>query len=130
VSAPAPHVKRLAIRARDLSEAAHVHNGVYLAYLEEVSRELLDPILTDGYTLGRVEIDYRAELVRADREVLASLAVERVGTSSVVVAIELRKPGGELAAQARCVFVAVDDAGSRPLTDAERSGLAALGAGA
>ena len=75
--------------------------------------------------LVRVAIDYRRELTLADKAVVASCRLERLGSSSITTAEALRTEAGELAAEAECVVVAWDqEAGSsRPLTDAERTAL-------
>jgi acyl-CoA thioesterase FadM len=112
---------RILIRARDLSQAGHVHNVVYLSYVEEATRAFFDPIFGADYVLARVEVDYRSELLYADREIDARLEIERIGNSSVVAVVTLAKADGEVAASARCVFVTVDADGSRPLTDEERA---------
>jgi acyl-CoA thioester hydrolase len=128
------HEKRIEIRWRDLDAYNHVNNAVYLTYLEEARDEWLERSLGDqgsawGYVLARVAIDFRRELTEDDDEVVASCALARLGSSSVTTREELRTVGGELAAEAEAVLVAVEQPARtpRPLTDGERS---ALGAGA
>jgi acyl-CoA thioester hydrolase len=124
------HEKRIEIRWRDLDAYNHVNNAVYLTYLEEARDEWLELSLGEegsawGYVLARVAIDFRRELRQEDDEVVASCTLERLGTSSVTTREELRTSGGELAAEAEAVLVALDrDSGeTRPLTDAERAAL-------
>ena len=121
---------RMEIRWADLDSSRHVNNAVYLAYLEQVRTQWviqalgpeLDPY---EFVLVRVAIDYRRELTLADRAVIASCRLERVGTASLTTHEEVRTVGGELAAEAECVLVAwsQSDGKSRPLTDAERAAL-------
>ena len=122
--------KRIEIRWRDLDSSRHVNNAVYLTYLEEVRTGWLAHALGGeadlfGFVLVRVAIDYRRELTLADHAVVASCRVERLGTSSITTAEEVRTEAGELAAEAEAVVVAWNQAGgsSRPLTDAERAAL-------
>jgi acyl-CoA thioester hydrolase len=125
--------KRIEIRFRDLDPLGHVNQGVYLTYLEEMIdhwfRETLG--LGDGeiwdYVAARTAVDYRSELRLADRAVIGTCSVVRVGTSSVTLRAELRSDDGRLAAEAESVLVTWDLATrrSRPITDAERERLEA-----
>jgi acyl-CoA thioester hydrolase len=124
------HEKRIEIRWRDLDAYNHVNNAVYLTYLEEARDEWLERALGAndaawGYVLARVAIDFRRELRQDDDEVIASCALARLGNSSVTTREELRKPDGELAAEAEAVLVAVDPDSreTRPLSDQERTAL-------
>jgi acyl-CoA thioester hydrolase len=124
------HEKRIEIRWRDLDAYNHVNNAVYLTYLEEARDEWLERSLGNdgsawGYVLARVAIDFRRELTQDDDTVVASCSLARLGSSSVTTREELRTTGGELAAEAEAVLVALDrDAGKpRPLTESERIAL-------
>jgi acyl-CoA thioester hydrolase len=126
------HEKRIEIRWRDLDAYNHVNNAVYLTYLEEARDEWLEHSLGDqgsawGYVLARVAIDFRRELTQDDDEVVASCCLARLGSSSVTTREELRTGGGEVAAEAEAVLVAVEQPtrAPRPLTDGERSALKA-----
>ena len=125
------HEKEIEIRWRDLDAFEHVNHVVFLTYLEEVrdewlGRSLGDPDLVWGYVVARVEIDYRRELTLADDVVVATCALDRIGTKSVTTTESVRTRSGEVAAEARAVLVARDgDGRSRPLTDAERRALSA-----
>src|SRR5438874_6728524 len=118
------------IRWRDLDSSRHVNNAVYLTYLEEARTGWLADALgaeadLHDFVLVRVAIDYRRELTLADRAVVATCRLERLGGSSITTREEVRTAAGELAAEAESVLVAWDqEAGSsRPLTDAERAAL-------
>ena len=126
------HEKRIEIRWRDLDAYNHVNNAVYLTYLEEARDEWLERSLGDegsawGYVLARVAIDFRRELTLEDDEILATCALASLGNSSVTTREELRTLGGELAAEAEAVLVAVEQPSRtpRPLSDGERSALEA-----
>ena len=110
------HEKRIEIRWRDLDAMNHVNNAVYLTYLEEARDEWLERSLGEAgaswrYVVARVAIDFRRELSLEDDEVVASCTLARLGTSSVTTREELRA-GGELAAEAEAVLVAVDQESS------------------
>jgi acyl-CoA thioester hydrolase len=92
---------RLPLRFRDVDAFGHVYHAEYLTLLDEAR-------------------------TRWFREaVVATFAVERVGTSSVTLAETLSAPDGRVAARVRSVTVRRDLAAgrSRPLTDAERDRL-------
>lgn len=131
---PAEHLeKRIDIRWRDYDAFGHVNNSVYLDYLEEVRDEWLELALgKDGsswnFVLVRVAIDFREELlVDRDKSVLVSCRLDRVGRSSVHTREQIRRSGGELAAEAQSVLVARDRGASRsrPLSEEEREALTA-----
>jgi acyl-CoA thioester hydrolase len=124
------HEKRIEIRWRDLDPYNHVNNAVYLTYLEEARDEWLGRALGDedaawGYVIARVAIDFRRELTQDDETVVASCTLARLGNSSVTTREELRTGGGELAAEAEAVLVAVDQKSRkpRPISDSEWAAL-------
>jgi acyl-CoA thioester hydrolase len=122
------HEKGVEIRWSDLDAFAHVHNAVYLVYLEECRDEWLESALrgtesSSDFVIARVAIDYRRELRLEDEAVVVTCRLERLGGSSVTTREEIRT-GGELAAEAEAVLVPRgSDGRSRPLTDAERTAL-------
>ena len=123
--------KRIEIRWRDLDAYGHVNQAVYVTYAEEVIDAWLGERL--GIVPGEVwdhvakktTIVYNAELRQADLEVVGTVQVLRVGTTSVTVEIELQRPDGEVAAEVESVIVAIDGrgGGARTLTAAERVAL-------
>ena len=122
------HEKRIEVRWRDVDNYGHVNNAVYLTYLEEVRDEWLARTLRDDeavwdYVIAHVSIDFRREVTQADDEVIASCALERIGTSSVRTREQVVLPTGVVAAEASAVLVARNrSAGtSRPITLAERA---------
>ena len=124
------HEKHIEIRWRDLDALGHVNNAVYATYLEECCDEWAARAFRgDGdpweWVTARVAIDYRRELTQEDDAVVVSAWLVRLGTSSLTLRAEIRKPDGTLSAEAETVIVARDrETGrSRPLTDAERSAL-------
>jgi acyl-CoA thioester hydrolase len=121
------HEKRVEIRWSDVDAYLHVNNAVYATYLEEGRDEWLEHTLADvgspwDYVLARVAIDFRRELRLEDEEVVVSIGLERIGTSSLTLREEIRTRDGELAAESEAVVVARnrDTGRSRPLSDVER----------
>ena len=121
---------RIPIRWRDVDDYGHVNNAVFLTYLEEARDRLVSSLFGErswDFVIVRVAIDYRSELNQADGEALVSCRVTGFGRSSVRTAEEVRTTDGSLAAEAESVVVPRDPSSgrSRPLTDEERSNLAA-----
>ena len=122
------HEKRIEVRWRDVDNYGHVNNAVYLTYLEEVRDEWLARTLRDDeavwdYVIAHVSIDFRREVTQGDDEVLATCALERIGTSSVRTRERVVLPSGVVAAEASAVLVARDrtTGRSRPITTKERA---------
>ena len=119
------HEKEIEIRWRDLDPYGHVNHAVFLTYLEEVRDEwLMTAVGGDalGYVVARVEIDYRRELTEKDDRVVARIRLGSLGTSSLRTVEELVVKNGDLAAEAKAVLVACDEAHRpRPLTADERA---------
>ena len=121
---------RLPLRFRDVDAFGHVYHAEYLTLLDEArTRWFREAVALDepgAYVVARIEIDYVTSLVLDDAEVVATFAVERVGTSSVTLAETLSAPDGRVAARVHSVTVRHDLAAgrSRPLTDAEKDRLA------
>ena len=117
------------IRWSDVDAYGHVSHIAIVALAEHARSRWLDTVLetehTWDYAIARLELDYRAPLLFADRFAHVELAPERVGTSSVTLCERLTAPDGRIVADGRCVIVAWDAAGarSRPLTDGERAKL-------
>jgi acyl-CoA thioester hydrolase len=124
---------RVPVRWRDVDALGHVNNAVYLTYLEEARDAFYTGVLRGDpdYVVVRIEIDLRAEIRHADRQVLVQIEVEQVGRTSLTTRETIRTPAGELAAQARVVTLRWDVAARMPLpfTAAERERLAGLTAG-
>ena len=76
---------QVSLRWRDVDALGHVNHAVSLTYLEE-GRDAFY-VQTFGrdphYLVAPVEIDLRAELRYADRQLRVRIAVERVGTTSL-----------------------------------------------
>jgi acyl-CoA thioester hydrolase len=122
------HEKRIEVRWRDVDNYGHVNNAVYLTYLEEVrdewlARTLRDDVAVWDYVIAHVSIDFRHEVTQADDEVVATCALERIGTSSVRTREQVLLPSGAVATEASAVLVARDRATgrSRPISAAERA---------
>jgi acyl-CoA thioester hydrolase len=127
------HEKRIEIRWRDLDALGHVNNAVYATYLEECRDEWAVRALGGvgdpwEWVVVRVAIDFRSELTQSDDVVVVSVALVRIGTSSLTLREEIRKLDGTLSAEAEAVIVARsrETGRSRALTDAEREAMTAV----
>jgi acyl-CoA thioester hydrolase len=126
--------KRIDIRWRDLDGLGHVNQAVYQTYGEEIVdawfRNVLD--LPKGevwdYVVVRLTTEYRSELRLADQQVVGTVKVVRLGTSSITLALELRAVSdGRVAAETEVVFACWDrdKRAARPISDEERAKLEA-----
>lgn len=117
---------RLPIRWRDVDAYGHVNNAVYLTYLEEARDRLVQRLFGErawDFVLARVAIDYRAELILDDREVVVRCGVSGYGRSSIRTWERVEKPDGTVSAESESVVVPRDANAptSRPLTQEERA---------
>jgi len=117
------------VRWRDVDALRHVNHAVFLTYLEE-GRDAFYTHVAGGdpmYVVVRLEIDLRAEVRYADRQVRVRIAVERLGTTSLTTRETVLTRSGEVAADARVVTVRWDAGRGKPVpfTEAERARLAA-----
>jgi acyl-CoA thioester hydrolase len=116
------------VRWRDTDAQGHVNHAVFLTYLEE-ARDAFYAQVTGAdpsYVVARVEIDLRAEVRHADRQVTVRIQAERLGTTSLTTRETILTSSGELAAEARVITVRWDPGQhtSMPFSDAERQRLA------
>ena len=128
-----PHEKQIEIRWRDLDAYGHVNQAVYLTFAEEVLDDWFQvklgrrPGTSWDYVARRTTIEYRGELRLEDRVAVGSAELVKLGTTSVTAKVTLSAPDGRVATELELVVVAIDGKGgaAKPLTDAERSALAA-----
>ena len=116
------------VRWRDTDALGHVNNAVFLTYLEEGRDAFYAQVLGSDpiYVVVRIEVDLRAEVLHSDRKVLVTIAVERLGSTSMTTRETVRTAAGEVAADARVVTVRWDPDQRKPLafSEAERASLA------
>ncbi len=97
------------VRWRDTDALGHVNHGVFLTYLEEGRDAFYLQILGNpAYVVVRIEIDLRAEVFHHDRRLTVRIAVERVGTTSLITRESILNPANELVAEARVVTLRWD----------------------
>jgi acyl-CoA thioester hydrolase len=121
------NTKAIDIRWRDLDAYGHVNQAVYVTFAEEVlDAWFLDRVGRWDYVARRTTVEYRSELRLDDVQVVGSVELVKLGTTSVTTRTMLRAPDGRVAAEVENVVVVIDGKGrvSRPLTEAERSALA------
>jgi acyl-CoA thioester hydrolase len=128
-----PCQKRIEIRWSDLDGLGHVNNAVFLTYLEECRDGWVQANLRAGdseleYVLARVAIDYRSQVVLADRHVDVEIDLLRIGRSSATLTERIYAgPERRLASESESVVVRYDwEAGSPcPIDPAIAASLAA-----
>ena len=96
------------IRTDDVDSHGHVGSAAFFTYLEELFAAGLDQILGEDWVTVRVELDFRHELLYADREARVEAWLERTGTSSVSFSVAVRRLDGGVVADGRVVLVAWD----------------------
>ncbi|XVH31972.1 acyl-CoA thioesterase [Haloferacaceae archaeon DSL9] len=106
-----PFTTEVPVRFRDLDTMGHVNNAVYATYLEQARVDYFRDVIGEGLhevnsVLATLSIEYRRPVQLAD-SVTVSIAVPQLGKSSIPMEYEIRA-GGELAATAETVQVAVD----------------------
>lgn len=112
---------QVTVRWRDTDALGHVNHAVFLTYLEEGRDGFYLKILGDpAYVVVRLEIDLRGEVFHNDRRLTVRIAVERVGTTSLITRETIVNAAGELVAEARVVTLRWDTEQRRPIPfDAE-----------
>lgn len=103
-------------RFSDLDVMGHVNNVTYLVYLEEARVRLLTQLggavdELPGLVVARQEIDYLRPLFLSAEPVVVECWVDRIGTTSFVLAYDvLDGDGGPVCARALSVVVGFDQA--------------------
>src|ERR1700730_8457859 len=108
---------QVSLRWRDADALGHVNHAVFLTYLEEGRDAFYVQVLgrDPHYVVARVEIDLRAEIGYADRQLPVRIEVERVGTTSLTTREAILTPAGVTAAEARVVTVLWDAVARKPV---------------
>jgi acyl-CoA thioester hydrolase len=109
------------VRWRDVDALHHVNHAVFLTYLEE-GRDAFYAQVTRGdpmYVVVRLEVNLRAEVRHADRQVRVRIEVERLGTTSLTTRETVLTLSGEVAADARVVTVRWDAGHGKPVPFSE-----------
>ena len=108
---------RVSLRWRDVDALGHVNHAVFLTYLEEGRDAFYVQVLgrDPHYVVARVEIDLRAEVRYADRQLRVRIEVERVGTTSLTTRETVLTAAGVTAAEARVVTVLWDTGARKPV---------------
>jgi acyl-CoA thioester hydrolase len=124
---------RFTLGPSDIDGLGHLNQGRYHDLLGSARMRVLtepldgrgrDPDGRDGtFVVARTELDYRREVRLADGHVDVCARIARVGTKSVTIENEIRRPDGVVAARGVTTMVAWDrDArASRAVSGAERA---------
>jgi acyl-CoA thioester hydrolase len=117
------------VRWRDTDALGHVNHVVFLTYLEEARDAFYAEVLGAEpiYVVVRLEVDLRAEVRHADRQVIVRVTVQRLGTTSLTTRETICGPAGQVVAEARVVTVRWNPVTRQPVpfSPAERERLAA-----
>ncbi|QFR01665.1 hypothetical protein F9278_41940 [Streptomyces phaeolivaceus] len=122
---------RVHLRWRDLDAFGHLYHATMVELLDEARAawiaRFLSPEAGDGHVIARIDVSYLAEVTRADRWLEVGIAVDRIGTSSLVLSETVRNIADVVVAKSRTTVVMWDAAehGARALSPAERGALAA-----
>ncbi|MFP8891346.1 acyl-CoA thioesterase [Natrialbaceae archaeon A-CW2] len=105
------------VRYQDLDTLQHVNNAVYVTYFEMARTSYLDAILdipvdSFAFVVASLSIDFERPVTMGD-DVVASVAVTELGTSSWTMAYEIRA-NDEVAATGETTLVFVDPETKRP----------------
>ncbi|MFP9062249.1 acyl-CoA thioesterase [Natrialbaceae archaeon A-chndr2] len=105
------------VRYQDLDTLQHVNNAVYVTYFEMARTSYLDAILdipvdAFAFVVASLSIDFERPVTMGD-DVVASVAVTELGTSSWTMAYEIRA-NDEVAATGETTLVFVDPETKRP----------------
>jgi acyl-CoA thioester hydrolase len=116
----------IALRWRDMDMLGHLNQAVYHELLEEGRGALIADVGEHfAFVLARVELDYVLEVRHDHGPVRVVSRVSELGRRKVVVAHELLRASGEVAARGSSVLVCWDPEAraSRDLTPEERAAL-------
>ena len=120
----------IGLRWRDMDMLGHLNQAVYHEQLEEGRPALYESLgerVRFPFVIVRVELDYKREVRRDHETVDVTARVDRVGRTSAVLAQEIVRSDGVVAAEGITVIVAWDmqARAARELTDEERELLSA-----
>lgn len=127
---PVVHTEKLRVNWIDTDASGRIHYTAALRYFEVAEHGLMRALFGVGGGPGNrtffaprvhVEADYKLALRYPD-EFTCSARVEKVGTSSVSYAYEIRNLQGEVAIVGRIVVVSTDLAGNKVPLPAEFRG--------
>ena len=107
---------QVSLRWRDVDALGHVNHAVFLTYMEEGRDAFYVQALgrDPHYVVAQAEIDWRAEVRYADRQLRVRIEVERVGTTSLTTRETVLTSAGVTAAEARVVTVLWDTSARKP----------------
>lgn len=123
----------VALRWSDTDALGHVYHAVHLSLIEEARTAWLNrATAAEGlwdHVVLRVAIDYRSALSLSDDPVRVTCEGVRIGRSSLGTREVIWGPENRVVAEAESTVVPWnrETSGSRPLSDAERRSLRAIG---
>lgn len=123
---PRHFVATVPLRWRDLDHQGHVYHAEMLTLLDEARtrwfREAIGRTSPDEYVVARIEIDYVGETPIDGGHIDVSIAVARIGRTSLTTAEQVFLADGTFVARATVTAVMWDREirGPRPLTPEEK----------
>lgn len=117
---------------RDFDALGHLTAAVYADLYQEACGDFVVEAWADAdasYVVARLDISYLRELTRPASPVRLHVRLSRLGRSGFGLTMVMCSAAGDVCSVAEGAYVAWDGdvRGARPMTDAERAGLAALG---
>lgn len=108
---------QVSLRWRDAGALGDVNHAVFLTCLEEGRDAFYVQALgrDPHYAVARAEIDWRAEVRYAGRQLRVRIEVARAGTASLTTRETVITPAGSTAAEARVVTVLWDADARKPM---------------
>jgi YbgC/YbaW family acyl-CoA thioester hydrolase len=115
-------VLEIIVRPTEIDVNGHVNNAKFVEYLEWGREEWYE---ANGLPYDRLEaigaatvtvninLNYRRECLQGERLTIVTRP-EKLGRTSFTMAQEIRKPDGEVAADATIVLVTIDPTGRKP----------------
>jgi acyl-CoA thioester hydrolase len=123
------HELRIQTRWTDFDALGHLTHAAYPVFLDE-ARDAYLRATVGSFTewpsvVVHLSVDFRREIRYPADAVLVRSSVSEVGRTSITFEQEVTAPDGEVAASARAVVVAWDEAarGARPIADGDRARL-------
>lgn len=117
---------------RDFDELGHLTAARYADLYQEAAGDFVVEAWRDpgaSYVVARLDIAFLREIRREGSPVLLGVKPTRVGRAGFELAMTVSDGTGGVCSRATGVYVAWDgeSRGARPMTEAERAGLSALG---
>lgn len=120
-----PHLRPLSVRWSDQDWYRHVNNVRHLDFFQEARIRMVTPEPGLVWFIARHDVDYLDTMAFQQEPYEVASAVVSIGRTSMTLAGEIRRGGGEVVARSSCVVVCADAAGvPTPVPDSVREQMA------